>query len=377
MNITRHNYEEYFILYMDNELGSDERRMVEAFARQHPDLKEELDLLLHYKLEPDTAVVFAGKEELMKVNGETPISLSNYEEWLVLYADNELTSAQRRSVEQFAAANPAVKEEMALMMKTKLQPEEIVFPDKGSLYRKEERRVVPFRWWRIAAAAIIILLCVSTVLVLNKKPGTTDKPEIVITNPGSGKQKDPSASDQQIDTVDPLVADMNGDGKPDLLQIVTNTEKKTISPRTKQDKKNMANSNKPVIDNKIPDNKKEEEAIANKDNDKPGNNLPEPLNNPVIKKAEPTGLAVTEKRNFSNSTTSLQELTKPPVTKDNAKPSEINDADVSFASLEEGSTNKKSRGLFRKIARTFEKRTNMPATDDNRLLVAGLSFKLK
>jgi hypothetical protein len=42
----------------------------------------------------------------------------------------------------------------------------------------------------------------------------------------------------------------------------------------------------------------------------------------------------------------------------------------------EGKKNK-SRGLFRKIARTFEKRTNIDPTDDNRLLVAGLSFKLK
>jgi hypothetical protein len=45
MNINRHNYEEYFILYMDNELDSDDRRMVEAFVLQHPDLKEELDIL--------------------------------------------------------------------------------------------------------------------------------------------------------------------------------------------------------------------------------------------------------------------------------------------------------------------------------------------
>ncbi|MEK7226941.1 MAG: hypothetical protein AAB221_14820, partial [Bacteroidota bacterium] len=78
MSITRHNYEEYFILYMDNELSSDDRRMVEVFVQQHPDLKEELDILLQYKLEPDTSVVFNGKEELMKLNGETPISLSNY-----------------------------------------------------------------------------------------------------------------------------------------------------------------------------------------------------------------------------------------------------------------------------------------------------------
>ena len=37
----------------------------------------------------------------------------------------------------------------------------------------------------------------------------------------------------------------------------------------------------------------------------------------------------------------------------------------------------KNRGFFRKLARTFEKRTDIDPTDDNKLLVAGLSIKLK
>jgi hypothetical protein len=38
----------------------------------------------------------------------------------------------------------------------------------------------------------------------------------------------------------------------------------------------------------------------------------------------------------------------------------------------------KLRGFFRKVTRTFEKRTNMDATtDDNKLLVAGLAISLK
>jgi hypothetical protein len=37
MNINRHNYEEFFILYMDNELGSEDRRLVEEFVQKHPE----------------------------------------------------------------------------------------------------------------------------------------------------------------------------------------------------------------------------------------------------------------------------------------------------------------------------------------------------
>ncbi len=74
-------------------------------------------------------------------------------------------------------------------------------------------------------------------------------------------------------------------------------------------------------------------------------------------------------------------LSNPAVTFRDAQPLNIipasyyeNDDDV-FDQADEKKN--KNRGIFRKIARTFEKRTNIDATDDNKLLVAGLSIKLK
>src|SRR5690606_20592947 len=158
MQINRHNYEEFFILYMDNELDMEGRRRVEEFVALHPDLKDELELLQQFKLQPDTDITFTGKEELLRINGETPVTLTNYEEWFTQYTDNELNAAQRKAVEEFVEKNPSTAKDLLIFQRTKLQPENIVFADKASLYRSEkERRVVPIRWWRVAAAAVLVI----------------------------------------------------------------------------------------------------------------------------------------------------------------------------------------------------------------------------
>ena len=106
MNINRHNYEEFFLLYLDNELSSEERSRVELFVQENPDLGEELKVLLQSKVSPDNTIVFANKELLMKEAVGISINLQNYEEWLLLYTDNELSPAQRETVEKFATQNP-------------------------------------------------------------------------------------------------------------------------------------------------------------------------------------------------------------------------------------------------------------------------------
>jgi hypothetical protein len=65
MIINRNNYEEYFLLYIDRELGPDGQLMVEDFVRLHPDLEKEFDLLKQTAALPPV-VIFEGKETLYK-----------------------------------------------------------------------------------------------------------------------------------------------------------------------------------------------------------------------------------------------------------------------------------------------------------------------
>ncbi|MDP9230585.1 MAG: hypothetical protein M3O67_07930, partial [Bacteroidota bacterium] len=187
MNINRNNYEEYFILYADNELPAAERKLVAEFILANPDLEEELVMIQQSKLIPDHTLVFSEKELLVKHETNATINLTNYEEFLVLYTDNELNPAAKIQVEKFLAHHPGIYKELEILQKTKMQPEEdIVFAGKELLYRKEkDERVFRLSWWKIAAAAVVIFaISVSTIVVFNKNTHQTDK-DVVIAKKNS------------------------------------------------------------------------------------------------------------------------------------------------------------------------------------------------
>ena len=116
--INRHNYETFFILYMDNELSSEERLMVEDFVKQYPELKEELDVSMQYKLQPDDDIVFANKEGLMM---QLPAAAAepDMETRIMLYLDGELNAFEKQELEALIAAKYTASRNITLLSKIK------------------------------------------------------------------------------------------------------------------------------------------------------------------------------------------------------------------------------------------------------------------
>jgi hypothetical protein len=381
MNITRHNYEEYFILYMDNELGSEERRQVESFVQANADLKEELDWLLQSRLVADDSLVFDNKEQLMKSSGPASIDTTNYEEWLLLYTDNELTIEQEASVEKFAATHPGIQEELNLLQKTKSEPEQlIVFPNKELLYRKEKKvRVIAIHWRKIAVAAALLLAIATTAFfIINRNTGDVNGEIAFDNNPGikSSPVNPGQPTNVTADKNPPIASENNGNEirkeEPVINNPVATGDKKTITAK----EKNIQRSVLPI---------KEDAPVIAENNPvkKKTNDLPEPTFNPNVNKNNGEDNPITQPDILSDRslTYSKENIQAPVVTPGNSQ--SLNNV-VTAASVEsidpsdaEPGKKNKLRGFFRKVTRTFEKATNIKATDDeDRLLLGGLAIKL-
>jgi anti-sigma factor RsiW len=151
--ITRDNYEEFFLLYTDNELSASERHEVERFVADHPDLREEWEALLQCRLSPDAHLSFPDRESLLKPE----IEGSAYTGTLLSYIDGELNKEGTLKIEAILHEQPLVANELAVLRQIIFHPDpDIVFPEKDRLYRTErERRIIPLPWIRAGIAAAI------------------------------------------------------------------------------------------------------------------------------------------------------------------------------------------------------------------------------
>src|SRR5476651_178561 len=125
--ITRQNYEEFFLLYIDGELSAADKQVVELFVQENADLADELALFQQMQL-PAEQLDFAGKPSLYRFEAGD-INIANYEELFLLYVDNELDTATREKVEMFVLQHPGFQEHFTVLKQTKLPSETIVFAD--------------------------------------------------------------------------------------------------------------------------------------------------------------------------------------------------------------------------------------------------------
>ncbi|MGF2411548.1 anti-sigma factor family protein [Ferruginibacter sp.] len=368
MNINRNNYEEFFLLYVDNELSATERNAVELFVQQNADLKEELNMLQQTVMSAD-AIVF-DKTSLLKEE------FTALQENLLLYVDDELNTADKLSFEKLLKTDTAANKELALLQQTKLQPDTaIVFANKKILYRKEEGKVVGMPWRRMAAAAVVIGFGIWATVSLNTTNKATEATVATATEVKTTLPKQPAnnSATNTVQTPQQIVA-------PATTEIAT-TE--NVIKQASQKNNQPVNNNNNKIQQSTPQQTNDDVIAVQQEQKKPSNNLPKPdYNNFNKARSNEADIATVSQMNTANdkinsgNKTSVAELNNDVVNGYalNANFTESN-ADKDNFTEEDNAKKTKLGGFFRKVKRLVERNTNVKT--GNGIKVAGFDIAIK
>ena len=359
MNINRNNYEEYFLLYVDNELSAAERNMVEAFVAANADLQEELLMLQQSTARPD-AVEFAGKEKLLKPEAVDAAT----EEKLLLLLDGELKGTEKENLILLINTDNSIQKEWELLLQTKLPVSKIIFENKASLYKKEESKVVPIKWWRAAAAAMLIGFGLwGAVSYLNKSEKVAGKTETAKTPLPAGRNTGNSIAAPAVKNEKPVVEKERETGA-----VAKNIEKKKT---VEEIKITAPKVEKPFLP-------KQEETINNIVLEKQSNDMPEPanenINEPESNKNTTASVPVEKETNKVENSNQNQDAPA------NTLASNTPAKEYNTFEEDDGNDNRrrsKIGSFFKRAKRVIERKTKIKTGSSDEVRIANMSFAMK
>lgn len=141
MNISRKNFETYFLDYWENSLDENQRQELAGFLKENPDLQDEfLDFResLSVRLNADEVFEFHNKQALRKpdIISTKNVNGQNFEEKIIAYLEGDLSSDEIVEFEEFIAKNLHIIREVNLYKKTFIKAgPEIVYNNKEGLKR--------------------------------------------------------------------------------------------------------------------------------------------------------------------------------------------------------------------------------------------------
>lgn len=351
MLINRTNYEEFLLMYVDNELPTADRTCVELFIEQNPDLKEELSLLQQAVILPDDGITFTDKQLLL-----LPTALQSS---LLLLLDGELPNKEATIIKNTIKTDATVQQQFNELQQTKLVPDtNIVFTHKALLYKKETNKVIPIAWWRLAAAAIFI----GSSLWLGIKYYTAKSIVIETSSaaPINGNPLIPKAI-QKITIAPNATVALHTAAVPYLKNIPTTVNSKPFITKS--------NNSSASIANITPKNTPQLLINTNENNDEKSNIIDVSIvqENTRLQNNNTTH---TEVNSVNNSTTNF--------TITPANFTENNNTQYAFEEDANDDTNKKSKlnSFFKKAKRLIERKTKI-GHGSNDVKVANLSFAIQ
>ena len=245
MMITENNCEEYFLLYADNELNSAERNAVAAFIEQHPKYAAALEALLQTKLSDDENFVFNNKKMLYK-NADAEIGINNYEDYFLLYTDNELSEADKENTERFVLQHPQLQAAFTLLQQAKLSPEKVVYPNKKELYKKE--RIATLSFGRMMSAAAVLVAVAFGWWLLPSAKQNDHQPVAITVKTGADQSKKTTQTPTEVTPLQ--VKKTESANKP---MVKPAEQKQNVDERTAIAKKQETKRDSKVIEINLPD----------------------------------------------------------------------------------------------------------------------------
>jgi hypothetical protein len=172
MQIDRSNYEIWLIDWLDGNLDDPEVAQLQLFLRDNPDIKEEYDELMLFRLS-SPGETFQQKNNLKKTSLNLPES--QFEYLCVAFLENDLSSEQEAELKEFIENDPLKKKTYDLIRKTKLSPSEATFKHKKRLFRRTfARDFIRFSVIGLSSAAITAILLIIYVLKPEPLPVKTE-----------------------------------------------------------------------------------------------------------------------------------------------------------------------------------------------------------
>jgi hypothetical protein len=160
MEISRQNYEQYFVDYLDGKLNDEQIGDLMSFLEFNPDLKEEFAGIEKMCLAADETR-FSGKARLLKSESDLMEAdiLKDFDMYCISSMENDIADDDEKILQGIITDDPDREDTYLLYRSTRLMPDEsIVYPRKARL--KKRFIGLPYRYFLPAAAAVAAMLII-------------------------------------------------------------------------------------------------------------------------------------------------------------------------------------------------------------------------
>jgi hypothetical protein len=200
-HISRENYEEYFLDYLDGNLTEDEIRSMEEFLMVNPGLRTELEGLENIVIHPGNETI-RDKENLKYPDLTAPVTHNNFAFYCIAENEGDLSEDQLQELYKYLRANPDRQKERLRYAHLNLKPEKgIVYPDtlslkKGLFVRYRRELVTGFS---IAASIALLLVFFFTFIERDINPVAFNEEgaEKEVTETGEAKKQTSTGTEQE------------------------------------------------------------------------------------------------------------------------------------------------------------------------------------